>query len=355
LAPRASVGTLAAATSALTVATYLIAFVFSISVLFSTSIGLDLFHSPPVSLILGVFLYETRLPLQANALTVYFGTVLVFLTCFVLAFREDGGIVSGLRKLAEGKIARQVPNWFAIMPLVSSSLLLLVVLIVTLENSVGLPTGSLLEDRPYVRLYSLAYASVVEEAAFRISVLGLLVAARASWHSYASGGTALAASTTINRRVRLVFLGLLFPDQAKLETGLQSFRVNGWSGIHWSEWAMLCATSIWFGLLHLLGGGGWQVGKVASASLQGFAIGIAFMVYGAYASILFHWYFDVYFYVTFLAPAVLGNIVSLLIWITGILGFWILARAFLEMTRPQNGASRNGLYPAGQSSISAEA
>lgn len=339
-------GTLAAASSALTVVTYVVALLFSIALLFSTSIGQDLFHSQ-ASVIIGAFFYETRVPLQINALTGYFGTVLVFLACFVLAFREDEGILSGLRKLAKGKGTRQVPNWFAIMPLASSSLLLLVVLIASLQNSVGLPTGSLPKVEPYKRLYGFAYASIVEEIAFRISTLGLLVAVRASWHSYLSGGTSMAASgTSSNKTARLVILGFLFPEQAKAEAGLPNFKGSGWSGIHWTEWTMLVITSIGFGLAHLLANSGWQVGKVASAALQGFAIGVAFLIYGAYASILFHWYFDVYFYVTFLAPAVVQDIIFLLVWMTGILGFGLLLTwVVFGVHRVSGPGPPNGLYP----------
>jgi CAAX prenyl protease-like protein len=342
---RTFLGTIAAGASALTVITYIVVLVLSLILLLSTSIGRDLFHSQ-ASVIIGGYLYETRIPLRINALAGYLGTFLVYAACFWIAIRNNGGLVAGLRELTGGPRSQRVPNWFSIMPLVSSASLLLVVVITAIQNSVGLPTGSLPPVAPYVMLYGLAYLPIIEEIAFRISVIGTLVAARAVWYGYISAAIVCESPRgRFTRAVRLAILGFLFPERAKAEAGLPRVRTDGLRGIHWSEWAALILTSIGFGLAHLLANSGWQGGKVLSASLLGLAIGAAYLTYGAFASILFHWYFDLYFYVTILAPAVFQDIVSLLVYVAGLTGFALLLSEILGRQGFKWRASSNGLYP----------
>lgn len=347
---------LAAYASTLTVVTYVSALLLSVALLFTTGINLDLFHHQ-ANLVVGAFLYETAVPFRINGLTGYFFTFLVYLACFTVAFRGNGGIVSSLRTLVNGNWKPRVPNWLTIMPLASSSLLLIVVLVTALTTAVGLPTGSLQENEPYKLLYGLAYAPIVEEITFRISTLGLLVAVRAAWQVYVSGNPASNPSDEgLIKPARLVILGLLFPDRAKAEAGLPNFNASGWSGIHRSEWTLLVITSIGFGLAHILAGSGWELGKAVSAALQGFAIGVAYLVYGAYASILFHWYFNVYFYVTSLSPTFFEDIVSLLVVATGLLGFaLLLSEAIFGNQKFLRHASSNGLYPGPTNPVSSEA
>src|SRR2546425_11421448 len=99
----------------------------------------------------------------------------------------------------------------------------------------------------------------------------------------------------------------------------------------------------------------WGVIKVVSAALQGFAIGLAYLVYGAYASILLHWFFNVYFYVTFLAPAIFQDVVALLIYATGLLGFALLLSEAVHGRQGFLRRASNGLYPGLTDQSSTEA
>ncbi len=349
-------GTLAAAASTLTVVTYLVALLLSLTLLVSTSIGQELVKRQ-ANIVLGAFLIETTVPLQINAMTVYVGLFVIYLVCFIVALRENDGLAASLRKLVRGADARQISNWFAAMPLVSSALLLLVIVVVEALTSVGLPPGSL-QAPPYKLLFGLAYSPVVEEVTFRISTLGLLVAARALWHSYLLSGnqSQIASTTGLTQKARLAALALVFPERAKNQVGLQTFRSEGWQGIHMNEWILLAVTSIGFGLAHPLSDGGYEPGKAVSAALQGFVIGISYLVFGAHAAILFHWYFDVYFYVFSFTPSVVQGAVSLLIYATGLIGFAFLLGGKLSSMRTRyENTSTNGLYPGTTNSTSTEA
>jgi hypothetical protein len=78
-----------------------------------------------------------------------------------------------------------------------------------------------------------------------------------------------------------------------------------------------------FGLAHFLLGGGWQLGKVSTALLAGLVFGIVFVAYGAYASILLHWFFDYYFTILNMAETAYGGIThsfSTLVEVTNVVG-----------------------------------
>jgi hypothetical protein len=91
-------------------------------------------------------------------------------------------------------------------------------------------------------------------------------------------------------------------------------------------------------------GGGWEIGKATSATLAGLVMGVSYIVYGAQASIIIHWFFnayletyflfsDIYPIVTPLANSVviLTVILGILAWSTVlVLGYFRLVRAITE-------------------------
>jgi membrane protease YdiL (CAAX protease family) len=76
---------------------------------------------------------------------------------------------------------------------------------------------------------------------------------------------------------------------------LRTIRENGVRGVSWFEWVTLAVTSGAFGAAHFLYGGGWEIGKISTATISGLALGFAYLRYGAYAPILLHWFFNYYF------------------------------------------------------------
>ena len=298
------------------------AMVLGFVLLVSTSIGRDLLeHEGP--LVLGVFFIPFRTSMRVNLLTSYIGLMAIYSICFVVAFRAHGGFLQNLRSLSRGSGLPRIPNWLVAMPFASSALLLIVIAITILQDQLGVPTGSLPPQDPYVMLYLLAYSPVLEEWTFRISTIGFAVGLR----------------ILVSRGTLVHFpLSFLSPERAKAQAGLPRIADSGWRGLHWSEWLALAVTSIGFGLAHIFAGGGWQTGKVVTAGLSGLTLGICFLAYGGYASILLHWFFNFYFEVFLLGGTLLGGVfdtlglsVSLLTIAVGILGLvvavsWILFR-----------------------------
>jgi len=59
-------------------------------------------------------------------------------------------------------------------------------------------------------------------------------------------------------------------------------------------------------LAHYLTGGGWEIGKITSASVVGLAMGLTYLLYGVQAPILLHWFFN--YYLWFFDPSELGGL-----------------------------------------------
>ncbi len=281
-------------------------------------------------LFLGLFFIPFRTPLQVNLLLFYSVLISAYAACFIVSSKTHGGFFPGLKALINGANDGRVPNWLVVMPLISSALFVVVIFITILQEVAGVSTGSLHLVDPYLTLYSFAYVPILEEWIFRISPLGFVVVLRAlrseSWLS-------------------LLVLSFTSPEKAKAKAGLPRVFDAGWKGVHWSEWFALGATSIVFGLAHIIAGSGWQAGKFSTATISGLVIGLAFLVYGAYASILLHWFFDFYFGVFFLAEEEIGGIFATLdtfvffaTFVIGLVGLLVVAR-WLLINRPGLGTT----------------
>jgi hypothetical protein len=273
-----------------------------------------------------------------NLLAAFLGILSIYVACFVTAIKTKGGFAKNLRELARGT-TRRIPNWLVVMPLASSALLIVVIVITYTQSLFGVPTGQLPPLAPYEELYALAYSPILEEVTFRITTLGLLVSLRVVLFRLIWFTPGTINEESPKRAARLLLLSFLFPERAKAESGLPTITSNGWRGIHPSEWALLTATSAIFGLAHILTNSGWQAGKVATAALSGFALGLAYLAYGAYASILLHWFFNFYFEVYRLSSTLLGGVFDILAGLTLLLTFSVgilgIAVGVILLLRPR--------------------
>lgn len=234
----------------------------------------------------------------SNLLVFCYSFIAIFILCFWLGARNENGTLWGLKSIRQGARPVGLPNWLVVMPLVSSSLLLIVILFTFLLSFGGIPSGGLpIPQTPTERAREFAgiiYAPINEEVAFRITILGVLVGFRIIWNATKIPGSLI-------RKLLLAMKGFVFalysPEKAKSILGLSRVASSGWRGIHWTEWTALALTSILFGLAHVLYGAGWEAGKIVTAGLSGFALGLVYLTYGAFANILLHWFFNFYLYV----------------------------------------------------------
>ena len=297
-----------------TLSTYIVAMVLSVALLWGTQLEADLAALsinglPPLG---GFFIYFrlANVPISINLLAYVYFCILVFAACFVAAFRSRGGFLQSLARLPRiGRVTRST-NWLVVMPLLSSALLVIVVLVTNILSAVGVPSGTLCKvnvDCPSTaKLFAgLAHAPIGEELAYRIlTPLALVLPARVSWRRLVTGqGPSKATFLSIIGR------SILSPDQAKTKTGYPSVGLNGWRGIHWLEWIFVAGSAITFGLAHIQSGGGadWGQGKVVTAAISGAVLAAVFLAYGAFATILLHWFFDFYVEVLMLGLPVSGG------------------------------------------------
>ena len=212
----------------------------------------------------------------------------LYVGAFTLAWFDRPSFASSPK---DGRLDIAHSNYLVLLPQLACVVLVLVILLESLQESAGIPTGGLPPEAPIVQFVGLSYAPFMEEFSYRITTIGFI------------GGLFLlfkAASPQLGRRrpgrVRILLLSMWKPQAAKELLGLRTIQTHGLArGLLRSEWLLLVISSLAFGAAHYLVGGGWDIGKISTAALAGFAMGLVYLRYGAYAPILLHWFFDYYF------------------------------------------------------------
>jgi hypothetical protein len=326
---RAALGWITVVAVVVAVFTYGFAIVIGFATVIATQLGSQLLslngHLP-----VEAFLLFIPTPLPVNLLVLVFVCLIVFCICFIVAGNEKGGFLLGLKQLSRGSRPSTIPNWLVVMPLVSSTLLIIVLVLTEIQSTAGLPTGSLNNQSPALLFAGLTYSPIAEEIGFRVTALGLALGLIAVVRIFLNTKGATEANR-INP-IRLILLTMIFPDYAKGKAGLPTIASHGWKGIHWADWLAVIGVSTVFGLDHYTSGSGWGPGKVLTAGLSGFVLALTYMAYGAYADILLHWFFNFYVFVygTYV-PFVLDILVFLGVLAVGVWGIivgisWIIEK-----------------------------
>jgi hypothetical protein len=326
---RSALGWITVVAVVIAVFTYGIAIVIGVATVVGTQLGSQLFslngHLP-----VEAFLLFIPTPLPVNLLILVFVCLIVFCICFIIAANEKGGFFRGLRQLSRGSRPSTIPNWLVVMPLVASSLLIVVLLLTTIQSTAGLPTGSLNTESPALLFADLTYSPIAEEVGFRVTALGLALGVIALVRTFLKPQVDTAPK--LINPFRLILLTMIYPDYAKRKAGLPTIASDGWRGIHWAEWLAVIGVSAIFGLDHYTSGSGWGPGKVLTAGLSGFVLALTYMAYGPYADILLHWFFNFYVFVygTYV-PLLLDVLVFLGVLALGVWGFivgisWIVEK-----------------------------
>jgi hypothetical protein len=263
--------------------------------------GSDSFSKKSVeSLPIGLLaIFVIRVPLATTFGAVFTLLWIIYAICFILAWTINGGLVKALQGKTLRRPTSPTGNLLFAFPALSSSLLILVVLVQSFQEAVGLPTGEIKITPIYRELFELAYSPIFEEVMYRISPYAVYAVARL--------GLIFATKRTQDPSFYLksIFLSVLFPDRAKEGLGLPSIRLNGIRrAVNSGEWILMILTSMIFGLAHYLSGSGWEMGKVTSSFLAGLAFFLAYLAFGFHAPILLHWFFNYYFAVYEIATKV---------------------------------------------------
>jgi hypothetical protein len=287
-------------------------------------LGPALFFFTPEGSVFSMFHYIQELPLELfiviffvisvelNAGLVFLFLWGVFILCFVAAWKFREKLQEVVGRCFSRPPSGLFNNWLFAMPAITSMLLVAVTAITRVQETHGVPTGEgPLPGDPFEAFFLVTYASLFEEIGFRVSPIGAFLIVYLFWV-----GRNSASIRSWGQCLKLFFLSLIYPDGAKKMVGAKTvsdFGVIG--GISLGEWGIVIFTSVAFGLAHYLLGGGWEVGKITTASIVGFAMGLAYLLYGVQAPILIHWFFNYY-----------GSVIELSsdFWLAHSCDFWVI-------------------------------
>ncbi len=251
----------------------------------------------------------------------------VFTVSFVAAWKLRENFHRVIREGIVRPVKKLFGNCLFVIPIINSMTLITLIALQSFQEVGGIPTGTpSLPGEPFLDFFELSYAAVVEEIGFRIIPIGAFLLAYFFWTKKK------VVTFSFRQKLKLLVIAPLFPDRAKRMVGAKTvdeYGVRG--GISLGEWGMVLFTSIIFGLAHFLLGGGWEIGKTTSATLAGLVMGVSYLVYGAQASIIIHWFFNAYMETYFLFSEVypiatpFSNAVVIFTVVLGILGWLVVA------------------------------
>jgi len=310
----------------ITVFLYLLAIVLGPTLFYFTPQGLNTSMLHLQALPVWFFNITTFIPIGLDV-----GVIFLFLwTVFAVSFVAAWKLGENFHRVIRESIARPTEKLFSsclfTMPIINSMTLIAIVAIQSLQEAGGIPTGTPpLPGEPFLDFIDLSYSAVVEEVGFRLIPIGAFLII------YLFLTKKKVATFSLRQKMKLFFTAILFPDRAKRMVGAKTVDKYGVkSGISLGEWGMVIFTSIIFGLAHFNPGVSWEIGKITSAAVAGLVISLSYLVYGAQASIIMHWFFNVYTntYSLFseLYPIVLPfvNVILVITFILGTLG-WLAA------------------------------
>jgi len=275
------------------VSSYFLAMLLGPVSFFFTEEGLSVSGLYPQRLLIILFtVIAVDLPTALNVGTLFLLLLAAYTACFIAAWRVNETFHQVVKSGFSHSVKKLFRNCLFAMPLIASMLLTGAMVIQGLQEAQGIPTGEPpLPEDPFKAFFLLTYSPLVEEVGFRISPISAFLIVYLFLL-----GRRNEATLSRTERLKILILTPLFPEKAKRRLGAKTISNFGLKqGISPGEWIMLIWTSIAFGLSHYLSGGGWEIGKITSASIVGLALGVTYLVYGFQAPILLHWFFNYYF------------------------------------------------------------
>lgn len=269
--------------------TYLLSLPIGLNLLFLTEQGITIsksvLNSIPTSLLI---FFNFDIPISISKGVLFFILLSIYTICFIIAWYLRINFHSIIFKAFLIPVRRIFDNFLVVMPLISSTLLLSVIAIQSLQESYGVETGSITFQNQFEGLFLLAYSPLLEEFSYRITPIGLILLISILLKLGKEGNFPT---------FTIYALSFLYPEKAKEKANINTIQNKGIrEGISYSEWLILLFSSIFFGINHYLPGGSWGIGKITSAALAGFVFGLAYLYYGIHAPILLHWSFNYYMY-----------------------------------------------------------
>jgi Type II CAAX prenyl endopeptidase Rce1-like len=227
--------------------------------------------SPYTTNFFWISLFGLASPVSATLGQLFIAVWTIYLMLFAVALNGPfQNIVGSMKEIAakglDGVLSNSALATFMVFPVAlwGSALLAL------LQQSAGIPTGSLPPADPLLEFVELAVAPLREEIGFRVIPIGIF---------------ALIILLSKNR-IKDGLLALWHPSKylKKNEAPAQYRRDQ------LAVYVLIVISAIIFGAAHVLHG--WDIGKLSQAAGVGLAFGVLYYQYGFAATVLLHWQFD---------------------------------------------------------------
>lgn len=267
---------------------------------------------------------QLRLPISLPLGIIFIGLWSIFTLSFVGAWKLKNSFHRVIKESLTNPTKTLFNNSLFAMSFINNMTLVLILMINSLQEAGGIPTGTPpIQDKPFVDFFALSYSVVVEEIGFRLLPIGIFLL-----FSLLLVAKKREIVFSLSQKIKIFFLTILIPDKAKNMVDIKTVKKSGIkNGISTGEWGILLFTSLVFGLAHFNPGLSWEIGKISSAAVSGFIIGLSYLIYGAPAAIILHWFFNCYLNTFFLLSEVypiaepFANVVVILSIIFGVLGW----------------------------------
>jgi hypothetical protein len=229
--------------------------------------------SPDTTNFFWILLAGVSSPISANLGQLFIVVWTLYLLFFASALNGPfrsllGSLKDSASRGFEGLLGNSALVTFMVFPVAfwGSELLAL------LQQSVGVPTGSLPAADPLLQFVELSLAPLREEIGYRMIPIG--IAAMLIILSRGQG------------KIKDALLSLWHPSRYLKKS--QNPRSFGKERL--TMYALIVVSALIFGAAHVLHG--WDIGKLSQAAAVGLAFGILYYRYGFASAVLLHWQFD---------------------------------------------------------------
>ena len=278
--------------------------------LLAVPLGLELFlfeelsttyppsHTIPVRLL--------NAQLDVGLSQIFTSLIVIYALSLALSWKKNIGFHEVIRRFSSEPQSFHLKNFLFALPILSS-LTYIAAASGRLLQGIGIPLIDfpLPEDTPLTFL-GLCVSPLTEEAIYRILPIGVFLAVRLLTPSNKR------EPPSRKERLKICFLALTSPDDAKGMSGLKTVNRSGfWDGISHDERMMVLFTSVFSALSTYLLTSTWSAGGIASTFLQGLVLGSSYLVYGFHAPILLRWLSDYSLYTYGLTAVIHPNLAVL--------------------------------------------
>lgn len=326
----------------ITVFLYFLAIVLGPALFYFTEEGVSTSTNHLSALKLWLLNIPISIPIALEVGLLFFCLWSIFLLCFIAAWKFRDNFHKTIKESFVRHPRKLFRSCLFTMPIINSMTLIVLVAINMLQEAEGIPIGTPpLPGEPFLDFFQLSYSVVIEEVGFRLIPIGAFLII------YLFITKKKIATFSLRQKIKLFFTAILIPDRSKRIVGAKTVNEYGVKGgISLGEWGIVIYTSIVFGLAHFDPGTSWEIGKVTPAAVAGLVLGLSYLLYGIQASIIMHWFFnvysDTYLLLSELQPALgsFANGTIIFSLILGILGW--SAMAILGLHKLHRGIGKKG-------------